>query len=247
MKKKLSFILIISLLFFASCFHKDVKTGNADDIKKAVIFKQGNKSYMAVFETVFQATSKSSGGGFTQISGYNDCRISVYDLSAGSMMAREKTGTLTEDEANEFLGYTPDHLWFYSVEKEVGFHSLDPLTLKTKTTKEKLFEKNAPLLKTLANPKWYEISRYFLVDPIHNRLQFTDNQGYTYMINPSDFVASKLPDSLKSANYSSNDCFTTSIQASRQLYFNLITDFHGKKIRANLGISCTFKLQFFPI
>jgi len=74
---------LTGLLLLSSCFHKDVRT---DNIASSIIYQGEKGDYIICKEVIFQATSKSSKGGFTQISGYNEYRISSYDMQTGKLL-----------------------------------------------------------------------------------------------------------------------------------------------------------------
>ena len=150
MIKKIGLILI-SVICFNACFYKSVMKDEADDIIKARIYDFDGKTCLVMLEAVFQATSKEGGRGLTQITGFNEYRISVYDVLDGRLMARIKAGK-QRSQPTEFLGCTPHHIWFYSFEN--GIHSLDPFTLEKKVSQETIFEINPELRGNLAICEW---------------------------------------------------------------------------------------------
>ena len=81
-------LLVFLLLLFGGCMHKSVMKDTADDIVKARIYSFDNLHYLVTSELVYQATSKQSGRGITTITGYNEQRISVYNLPDGKLLAR---------------------------------------------------------------------------------------------------------------------------------------------------------------
>lgn len=182
--------LLLMLLAMSSCFHKSVMNDGADDIESARIYNFSDGQYLVCLEAVFQATSKKSGQGITQISGYNDMRISVYDLNTGNLVVRKATGTQI-DHAIAFLGCTEGNLWFYTMDD--GLHSLNPKTLEPVVTQEMIFEKNPSLKDNLATCEWYQYSQFFQYSELKGVVLLSDNQGFRYEMNPKTLEAVKMP------------------------------------------------------
>lgn len=187
MKKVLIILATAGLL--QACMYKSVMTGEADDIRKARIYNYDGKDYMVMLESVFQATSKSGGRGITTITGFDELRISVYNLHDGSMVARKKQGRLNRIPM-EFLGCTEGNIWCYS--KNNGIHSLDPETLEIKITQETIFERNPELKDNLATCEWYQTGQYFQFNEISRQIILTDNKGFRYFLDPDSLLASKI-------------------------------------------------------
>lgn len=190
--KKIFFFLCIPL-FISSCFHKSVETGEADNIMKVLIYQGKEGAFMITTETIFQASSKSSGGGVTKISGHNDLRISSYDINTGKLSARDALGGQM-DNSLVILGCSEGNVWCYSFDSDLGFHSRDPKTLEVKVTQEKFFEKNPKLKDALAKCEWYSIDQFFAFNVLTKKILVTDNQGYRYAVDPVALVAEKLPE-----------------------------------------------------
>lgn len=186
--KNLLTILTIALLLHA-CMYKPVMTGEADDIHKARIYNYEGKDYLVMLESVFQATSKSGGRGITTITGFDELRISVYNLHDGNLVARKKQGRLNKTPV-EFLGCTKGNIWCYSTNN--GIHALNPETLEIKITQETIFEKNPELKDNLATCEWYQIGQYFQFNEISRQIVLTDNRGYRYFLDPDSLTASKI-------------------------------------------------------
>jgi hypothetical protein len=121
------FILMTVAGFFTGCAFKSVMEGEADNILKTALYSNEGKNYLVMLESVFQATSKGTDGGITQITGFNVLRISVYNIKDGNLVNRKKTGKEIKNPV-VFLGCTKGNLWFYSFVD--GIHSLDPESLK---------------------------------------------------------------------------------------------------------------------
>lgn len=218
--------MLVSALswLFISCFHKSVKEGKADDIEKAVVLDQGGHKYLIVYELVFQAVSKSSGRGITTIQGYNDSRVTCYDLATGAIVARQPMGRYGEGKATTLIGLTPGNLWFYSVQPAKGLFSLDPLSLSPKTSQEQVFAANPALRDHLAMPKWYETEKYFLADPAGERVQITDDQGFRYLLNPDGLEAERAPDSMFYPDFSPDPYLASYVQLDKETSLQLRGD-----------------------
>lgn len=186
--KKVLFILTIAGLFQA-CMYKSVMTGEADNILKARIYNYEGRQLLVMLESVFQATSKSGGRGITTITGFDELRISVYNLHDGNLVARKKQGRLNKTPA-EFLGCTKGNIWCYSTNN--GIHSLNPETLELKTTQETIFEKNPELKDNLAICEWYQVGQFFQFNEISRQIVLTDKRGYRYFLDPDSLTASKI-------------------------------------------------------
>lgn len=175
-----------------SCFKKDVMKDEADNVLSAYVENIQGKPYLILFETVFQATSKSSGGGVSYTSGYNDARVSVYNIAGGSLVARKPLGEQYQDETTLLLGFSDNKLWFCSKDKKKRLFALNALTLEPVISQEEIFAKNPGLSEKLANPEWYQLKQYFGFDQINNLLILTDIEGYRYLLNPKTLKAEKL-------------------------------------------------------
>lgn len=193
----------VGILFLSSCLHKNVMNSEADDVVKVFPYEQDGHPYLITLEKIFQATSKSSGGGMTSISGYNNFRVTVYDLETGKIVARNDDKELSKGEPFDLVGVTDGNLWIYSLNKKNGLFSVDPLTLKPKVTQDQIFAVNTQISKNLATPTGYNISDFYLFDNLSQKLIITDNQGFRYAVDPKNLIAEKLSDDKKfKANYS---------------------------------------------
>lgn len=177
--KKIIILLILTALAGTSCFYKSVMTGEADEINQARIYNFNEKNYLVTMEYVFQAVYKEGGRGINITSGYNDQRISVYNLEDGSLKARKNTGRIDRYPIL-FLGCSKDHLWFYSPSN--GLHTLDPENLEMKLTHDQIMKNNPELGSKLAACEWYQLQQYFQFNDITQNVVVTDNQGYRYFL-----------------------------------------------------------------
>lgn len=211
------FVLLFSSIFFLNaCFHKDVDSAEVDDIKKAMLHSFNGKDYLVNYELIFQATSKSSENGITQISGYNDTRISVYNLNSGELVVREQFGEYSEDEAEEVLAVIDDKIWLYSVENEL--YAVDLLTLEKTVSKDDIIEKNAGIDINFSKPEWFKISQFYGFNPINQQIIFSDNQGFKYELNPKTLKVKKV-----------NNIIKIPSSSFKQKYFSNSLNFQGQR------------------
>lgn len=168
-------LLTAYCVLFTSCFHKDVMNDRADDVSQSFIYTGKGGSYIITQELIFQATSKSSGGGMTSISGYNECRFTSYDLATGAMLGRVELGEEI-DHACKIVGVLNDQIWCYSIDPDLGLHARDPKTLEV-VKKEAELSVGAI---QLSRPEWSRISDYYAYDANEGKLMVTDMQGLHY-------------------------------------------------------------------
>jgi hypothetical protein len=163
----------------------------ADEIVSTFLYDGKEGRYVICKEAVFQTTSKSSEGGSTSISGYNEYRISSYEVATGKLSARMEMGEGREEGEFCLLGETEGKLWVYSLDKELGLHYRNPKTLEVIATQEQLWKN--PSLKNfpLARPSWTELDEYFGFSWGKNQLILTDAQGFSYYLDPQDFSLQK--------------------------------------------------------
>jgi hypothetical protein len=204
--------LMLTAILFSSCFHKNVMKDHADDVITVLEYRQDNKDYIITTESIFQANSKSSGGGITTISGYNDIRLSVYELETGKLVIREKIGKILEGKNTVLLGCTPGNLWLYSEKEDLGLYSIDPLTLKIKRTQDQLLNAYPDLKGNLAAPEYYTVLNFYSFDPIEQKPVITDTRGYRYAIDPVSLKASKIDGETGIFGSKSYDYFSTSVK-----------------------------------
>jgi len=184
---------VISLLVLAAaCMHKSPVKGTADDIKTAVIAQDSSGvPILLTLETVFQASSKSSGGGITMISGYEDLRLSAYDLGTGTMLARHVFGKRIKKGA-ALLGQAAGLVWVYSTDPQLGLHARDVRSLEVRVGENRLTQENPDLHSTLARPEWSRIDQFYGFDVQTNRLVVTDRSGFHWAVDPATLRAQRL-------------------------------------------------------
>ncbi len=195
-------------LLLSGCFYKSVMNGEADDILKAAVYHSDGGDYLVMLEAVFQATSKEGGRGMTTITGYNELRISVYNLADGSLVARKKTGRQIK-EPIVFLGCSEGNLWFFSARD--GIHSLDPGTLEIRISQDSIFGRNPDLRNNLATSEWYRLPQFFQFNDITQSVVLTDNKGFRYLLDTSTLEAKRVTWEYKLFDPRYDQIFETSV------------------------------------
>lgn len=209
---KTLFAFSILSISFLSCnpMKKNLMEDIADDVKEVLISGSGSKAYLITKEEIFQATSKSDNGGIRQITGYDEYRISSYDLANGKLSKRISLGDREKSECT-FLGQTEGKLWYKSVDRDLGFHARDPENLDVIVTQEMLIDKNPFLKENLSQPEWNSVNSYYGFDIDNNMPMVTDNSGFVYLIEPSTLKAEKTTESIKNFDYDHN-CLSGSMK-----------------------------------
>lgn len=179
---------------------KNVMNDNCDNVGEAIIAKY-NKGYaLVVKEEIFQAQTKSDNNGIRQITGYNEYRISSYDINTGEILKRIELGE-REVGYTHFLGQTDGKLWYKSVNPEIGFHALDPGTLEIIVSEKMVMDANPFLYGNISIPDWNSIQSFFGFDSEKNMPMISDNSGYLYYIDPVSLKADKTNESIKNNRY----------------------------------------------
>lgn len=213
-------ILTIVSVTFLSCglMKKNVMEDIADDVKDAVISEKDGEYFVVSKEEIFQATSKSDNGGIRQISGYDEYRISSYDLNTGKLSARIPLGERKKNECT-FLGETNGLLWFKSVDKDLGLHAREPKNLNVVVTQDRILQVNPFLVNNLSQPDWNSVGTYYGFDVLKNMPMISDNSGFVYYLNPETLIAEKTTESIERVN-TDNNCLSTSmdIDAKTSIY-----------------------------
>lgn len=191
---KNTFRILLGLLLLSglpSCFHKDVMEDHADDVKQVVVCRTNGKDYIVTLESVFQATSKSSGGGVTHISGYNEYRITTYNPETGNVVARVELGEGMEENECYIIGFFGDKLWMYGMREDFGLHSRDITTLLVNKNQEQLKSEGELKNIQLARPTWSQIDDFYGWVPGTNDIIVTDQQGFHYRYNTASHKATR--------------------------------------------------------
>lgn len=212
-------LILIVLVSVSSCYHKNIAKCEADDVVKIFVFTKDKVNYLISVENIFQATSKSSNGGFTQISGYNQQRISLYDLNTGKVVNRVDLGKINYKKPYIVLGCSESNIWIYSLNKNKGLYSLDPITLKEKVNQEQIFVYNSNLKGNLAVPTYTQIQDFYFFDELTNRLIVTDNQGYRHSISSKSLLSEKIDDNEKFYRVSSTYYLSASSEFKNKSVF----------------------------
>jgi hypothetical protein len=195
---------LILLSFFAislqSCFHKDVMSDRADDIMCTLLYTDKSGTVIINREEIFQATSKSSGGGMTRISGYAEYRLSAYDFATGKLLARVELGEGQKDGECRIIGLVNDKLWMFSMNPELDFHYRNPRTLETEKTQAEIIAA-APFNNfKFAVPDWPQIGQFYGMDAAHQTIIVTDLSGFRYNYNPAAQTLTKTTEDIISCD-----------------------------------------------
>ncbi|MGL5892320.1 MAG: hypothetical protein ACRC3B_20675, partial [Bacteroidia bacterium] len=194
-------LLSLTLIFVTtlqSCFHKDVMTDRADDIMCSFIYSDKSGAVIINREEIFQATSKSSGGGMTRISGYAEYRLSAYDLATGKLLARVELGEGQKEGECTVIGLINDKLWMFSMNPELGFHYRNPRTLEVEKTQAEIIAA-APFTNfKFAVPEWPQIGQFYGTDDVYNNIIVTDLSGFRYKYDPATQLLTKTTDDILS-------------------------------------------------
>jgi hypothetical protein len=191
MRETLFFSLVILLL--SSCFHKDVMSDRADDVASAFIYNGPEGKWIITKEQVFQAQSKESGGGVTQISGYAEYRLTAYDPATGQQTGRVNMGEGIE-KSFTILGTTPGKLWLFSIDPELGFHCRNPKTLELISDEKTLTASGSLKGFAFARPEWMKLNQQYGWSAANEKLMLSDMQGYHYYFDPEKNTLEKTED-----------------------------------------------------
>ncbi len=214
MTKRFSLLILLPLLMLLnSCFHKDVMSDPADDVKETIVYKGKEGSFVITQEQIFQATSKSSGRGVSYTTGYNECRLTSYDIGTGAILGRVELGEEMEAACN-IIAVAEGQLWMYSIDPELGLHCRNPKTLEVIKK-----EADVPQLKgfNFARPEWTRITDYYAYDYDKKRMLITDLQGVHYVFDPSKSALEKTDDDMPKSDWH-EDYLNSSAYFDKEIY-----------------------------
>ena len=215
-------LLFISMLVLTGCFKKNVMEDDADDIEEVVIANSGGEKFLVSKESIFQATSKSSNRGIRTTTGYEEYRLSSYNLYTGELVKRVELGD--RDEGYQyFLGNTDGKLWYFSVNDKIGLHARDPKTLGIIVTQENILEVNPFLKGNFPEVKWYELRRYFGYDFNMGIPIISDNSGVIYSLDPVTLKTEKRTGSVSNFEFDKS-IQSTSMNVDKDFYVTLTGD-----------------------
>jgi len=223
MKRKffIYFLFFFSILLITnSCYHKNVSSSNADDINKVIYYQGENLNYLIFYELIFQANSKSTGYGITQVRGHYDTRISVYNTLTGELIVRKKMHGFTSDEALKFFTVSDNRIWIYSLKSDLQVLKLE--TLENDLSKEEIFKNCPELINKIVKPEHTEIHNYFGFDPIQNKILITDNEGFKYSLNPESLEINRIDD-----NREMSSSFSDKYLGTRANYYEYKINIEG--------------------
>jgi hypothetical protein len=226
--KRIALPACCTLILFAlsSCFHKDVMNDPADDVSQSFIYSGKNGAYIITQELIFQATSKSSGGGISRISGYNECRLTSYDLATGAMLGRVEIGEEI-DAGCKILGVVNDQVWCYSVDQEVGLHYRDPKTLEVQKKESELTVLNGF---DFSRPEWSRIEDYYNYDVTNGMIVLTDMKGLLYHLDAVNNSLKETETEMPGEDWSS-DYLSSSAYFNSEDYVSFNGDGDRKKLQ----------------
>ncbi|HTL80418.1 MAG TPA: hypothetical protein VL651_01870 [Bacteroidia bacterium] len=206
------FLPILLLLPLASCSHKDMMSGRADDIEESFIYSGTEGKFIINKEQVFQVTSTETNGKTKTVNGYAEYRISSYDLATGNMTGRAEMGEGIE-KACIILGYSPGKIWIYSLDPDLGFHCRDPKTMKVLQNESALVASGVLKGFAFAKPDWTKLREYYGWNIADSSFIITNMTGFHYYFNPLKNTLTQTEDEIP--NYLLN---TEYLQ--QEAYFN---------------------------
>ncbi len=175
-------------------------TDRADDIMCTLLYTDKSGTVIINREEIFQATSKSTGGGMTRISGYSEYRLSAYDLATGKLLARVELGEGQKDGECRIIGLVNDKLWMFSMNPELGFHYRNPRTLETEKTQAAITAA-APFNNfKFAVPDWPQIGQFYGMSADQKYIIVTDLSGFRFKYDPITQTITKTTDDLISCD-----------------------------------------------
>ena len=140
----------------------------------------------------------------TRISGYNECRLTSYDLATGAILGRVELGEELDD-ACRIIGVINEQVWCYSINTDLGLHCRDPKTLEVLKKESEL---TALAGYNFSRPEWSNISTYYGYEVANGMLVLTDMQGVLSYFDPVNNSVTdteeSMPDDDWSADYLSS-------------------------------------------
>lgn len=217
MLRKLAPLMLAVVMCCQSCFLKSDTTGTADDIIHEFLYNGPGGPVLVAHEKVFHATSKSTGGGVTRISGYSNTRLSSYDAQTGKLLNRKVLGS-QDDDALLLLALVNGQLWCVSRDRAIAIHTRDPRTFDIKLGADQLLQQSPELKGRLASPEWYELPQFFGYDATRGII-LTDDQGYRYSLDPATLKTEKITD----VNYRLNPFIQKDITGSTGIFSDSVS------------------------
>jgi hypothetical protein len=198
----------------------------ADDVSQSFIYTGKGGPCIITQELIFQATSKESGGGVTHVSGYNECRLTSYDLSTGAMLGRVETGDEVE-EGLKIIGVANDQIWCYSITSELGLHCRDPKTLEVL---KKESEITALAKFDFSRPEWANILDYYNYQVANGMLVLTDMQGRLFYFDVVNNTLTETEEQMPEDEWSA-DYLNSSAYFNEDDYISFFGDGDRKKLQ----------------
>ncbi|MGD9995133.1 MAG: hypothetical protein AB7S69_17675 [Salinivirgaceae bacterium] len=172
------------------------QAARVDNITQLVFFTVDEVPYAAFQETLYKPTTQTYSKGSMASTGFNESRLSVYNLSNGRLIAQKHMGRIDSAEAFLLLGYSPGHLWIYSTHFKSGLQSLHPLTLEKNLSQANIYARLSQAIGRFAEPDWHELADYYAYSRVQQKLIVTNQDGERFYIDPDNFCPEKISETL---------------------------------------------------
>ncbi len=167
-----------------------------DNITQQVFFTIDQVPYAAFQETLYKPTTQTYSKGSMASTGFNESRISVYNLTNGRLVVQKHMGRIDSTEAFLLLGYSPGHLWIYSTAFKSGLQSLHPLTLEKNLSQANIYARLSQPIGRFAEPDWQQLTNYYAYSQVQQKLIVTNQDGEHFYIDPDNFCPEKISEPL---------------------------------------------------
>ncbi len=178
------YILLLSLVS-VQLLHAQGK--NASEILQLFTYSYDGEEYIITSELTFRPQSGVFENGIALANGISEGRISVYNLYNGELLARKNFGTYSDNNAYTILGVLDSMIYVYHVNPEIGFTALNLKNL----SEERLYVNymlNRQFLSQAKKSSWLNLSKYFTLNPINQKIIVSDSLSQTFETPVSDFV-----------------------------------------------------------
>lgn len=180
---RMRYLLIFLFLFCANISNKSFgSTKAATEVVKGVLYSNNNQNFLILHELVYHATNKSYVKGNYSGVGYNNMRLSIYDLATGKLVNQKDMGTLDKDNAFVLLGCVDDNILLYSTYKNHGMYALNMHDLEEKVLFTN-FMINRDFGSKMYKTDWRSLYQYFGYNQFTNEVIFTDSLKNKYASN----------------------------------------------------------------
>jgi hypothetical protein len=172
------------------------QAARVDNITQQVFFTIDQVPYAAFQETLYKPTTQTYSKGSMASTGFNESRISVYNLTNGRIVAQKNMGRIDSTEAFLLLGYSPGHLWIYSTSFKSGLQSLHPITLEKNLSQANIYARLSQPIGRFAEPGWQKLADYYAYSQVQQKLIVTNQDGERFYIDPDNFCPEKISETL---------------------------------------------------